>query len=48
MGTPCIHMGPIAVNGNIEAHNGMEHYETTFRVYGKRFAQKAVELFGGK
>ena len=46
MGKPCIHIGPIAVNGNIEAHNGMAHYEATFRVYGERFAKKAVELFG--
>ncbi len=45
-GRPCIHMGPIAVNGNIEAHNAMEHYRDTFRVFGRRFAQKAAELFG--
>lgn len=45
-GKPCIHIGPIAVNGNIEAHNGMEHYRETFRFYGERFAQKALELFG--
>ncbi len=45
-GKPCIHMGPIAVNGNVEAHNGMEHYQDTFRVFGERFARKAAELFG--
>ena len=45
MGKPCIHIDPIAVNGNNETHNGMEHYETTFRVYGERFARKAMELF---
>ena len=45
-GKPVIHMGPVAVNGNVEAHNGMEHYRDTFLVYGERFAQKAAELFG--
>ena len=45
MGRPCIHIGPIAVNGNIEPHNGMAHYEANFRVFGERFAQKAAELF---
>lgn len=46
MGDPCIHMGPIAVNGNKEAHNGMEYYKDTFMIYGRRFAMKAAELFG--
>ena len=46
MGRPCIHIGPVAVNGNIEEHNGMEHYKETFRVFGERFAKKAAELFG--
>ncbi len=45
MGKPCIHMGPIAVNANVEAHNGLEHYRETFRIYGERFAGKAAELF---
>ena len=45
-GRPVIHMGPVGVNGNVEAHNGMEHYADTFRVFGERFAQKAAELFG--
>ena len=48
MGKPVIHMGPIGVNGNVEEHNGMEHYEEYFRVYGRRFAQKAAELFGDR
>ncbi len=48
MGKPYIHIGPIAVNGNVEAHNGMEHYRDTFRIYGERFAKKAHELFGEK
>ncbi len=47
-GKPCIHIGPIAVNGNVETHNGMEHYRETFRIYGERFAQKAAELFGAE
>ena len=46
MGKPCIHIGPIAVNGNIEEHNGMEYYGDTFRIYGERFAKKACEMFG--
>ena len=46
MGKPCIHVGPIGVNGNVEPHNGMEHYRDTFRIYGERFAKKASELFG--
>ncbi len=46
MGKPCIHIGPVAVNGNVESHNGMEHYRETFRIYGERFAKKAAELFG--
>ena len=48
LGKPVIHMGPIAVNGNVEAHNGMENYAETFRVFGERFARKAEELFAGK
>ncbi len=44
-GTPCIHLGPIAVNNNQERHNGLENYREVFRIYGKRFAKKAVELF---
>ena len=45
-GKPIIHFGPVGVNDNVEAHNGMEHYEEYFRVYGERFARKAAELFG--
>ena len=45
LGKPIIHMGPIGVNGNVETHNGMEHYREIFLVYGERFAQKAAELF---
>lgn len=45
MGQPCIHMGPIGVNGNVEAHNGMEHYREYFVVFGERFAKMAAELF---
>ena len=44
-GKPCIHMGPIGVNGNVEAHNGMEHYREYFRIFGERFALKSSELF---
>ncbi len=44
-GSPVIHMGPVGVNGNVEKHNGMEHYKDYFKIYGKRFAGKAAELF---
>ncbi len=44
-GRPVIHIGPVAVNKNAEAHNGMEHYEDTFMIFGERFAGKAKELF---
>ena len=44
-GKPIIHMGPIGVNGNVEMHNGMEHYKDNFTVFGQRFAAKAAELF---
>ena len=45
-GKPVIHMGPVGVNGNVEPHNGMENYAEYFRVFGRRFAEKAAELFG--
>ena len=45
-GKPIIHIGPVAINGNVEEHNGMEHYKELFRTYGRRFAVKAEELFG--
>ncbi|MCR4674201.1 MAG: flavodoxin domain-containing protein [Lachnospiraceae bacterium] len=44
-GLPNIHLGPVAVNNNKEAHNGMEHYKEYFVIYGNRFASKASELF---
>ena len=44
-GKPVIHIGPVGVNGNTEPHNGMENYEEYFRVFGRRFADKALELF---
>ena len=45
-GNPFIHIGPIGVNGNVEAHNRLENYKDYFEIYGERFADKAVELFG--
>ena len=45
-GMPVIHLGPVGVNGNVEKHNGMELYRENFTVFGKRFAEKAAELFG--
>ncbi len=44
-GKPVIHMGPVGVNDNVEAHNGMEYYKENFLIFGQRFAQKAAELF---
>ena len=43
-GAPVIHIGPtaIATAGNTEA---LKAFEDTFVIYGKRFAEKAAELF---
>ncbi len=45
-GAPYIHLGPIGVNNNKEAHNGMEHYKDYFMIFGRRFAGKTVQIFG--
>ena len=45
-GLPFIHLGPVGVNSNVEKHNGMEHYKDYFTIFGRRFAEKAKELFG--
>ena len=45
-GKPVIHLGPVAVNGNVEEHNSLDKYKDNFIVYGERFAKKAGELFG--
>ena len=44
-GHPVIHLGPVGVNSNAEEHNGMAHYKENFRIFGRRFAAKAAELF---
>ena len=44
-GHPVIHLGPVGVNDNAEKFNGMAHYEDNFRIFGRRFAAKAAELF---
>lgn len=44
-GSPCIHLGPIGVNDNVEKHNGMDHYRDNFKIFGKRFAEKAKAIF---
>lgn len=44
-GHPVIHLGPVGVNNNVEKHNGMEFHKETFNIYGKRFAQKVIDLF---
>ena len=45
LGSPVIHLGPVGVNQNQEMHNGMENYRSNFVIYGKRFAEKAMELW---
>lgn len=44
-GKPVIHLGPtaIAAAGDAEA---LQAFDGTFRIYGQRMAEKAVELFG--
>ena len=44
-GRPVIHLGPVGVNGNVEPHNKLENYRENFRIFGSRFAAKALELF---
>lgn len=44
-GKPVIHLGPVAVNGNVEPHNDLAHYRETFQIYGRRFAEQAAALF---
>ncbi len=44
-GMPVIHLGPVGVNDNVEKHNGMEKYRENFQVYGRRMAEKAMEIF---
>jgi NAD(P)H dehydrogenase (quinone) len=39
-GHPVIHLGPVAIDGDLEA------YRELFVEYGKRFGNKALELFG--
>ena len=39
-GAPVIHLGPVAIEGDLEA------YRDLFVLYGKRFGDKALELFG--
>ncbi len=43
-GSPYIHLGPIGVNDNVEKHNGMERYKDYFKIFGSRFAEKAIEI----
>ncbi|MBR0374101.1 MAG: flavodoxin family protein [Mogibacterium sp.] len=47
-GLPYIHVGPVAVNGNMESHNSLDLYKDTFAIFGNRFARKAAELFGDR
>lgn len=44
-GKPVIHLGPVAIAtaGDTEA---LMAFDDTFRIYGARMAEKAVELFG--
>ena len=45
-GMPVIHLGPVGVNNNKEAHNALAYYKENFTVFGERFARKAAELYG--
>lgn len=47
-GIPYLHLGPVGVNSNVEKHNAMENYKDNFIIYGRRFASKTIELFGGR
>lgn len=38
-GKPVIHLGPVAIGGKLDES------EETFRIYGKRMAKKALELY---
>ena len=44
-GDPCIHLGPVAVNHNVEKAC-LEDFQDNFQIFGERFAKKAKELFG--
>ena len=44
-GDPYIHLGPVGVNGNVEAHNTLGNYKEYFTIFGGRFATKAREIF---
>ncbi len=44
MREPFIHLGPVGVNNNVEAHNSLEYYRDNFVIYGRRFAEKAADL----
>ncbi len=39
-GRPVIHLGPVAISGELE------QYAETFRIYGERMAKKVMEIFG--
>lgn len=39
-GAPVIHLGPVAIGGELEK------YEELFEIYGKRFAEQAAAVFG--
>ena len=40
LGAPVIHMGPVAIEGKLEESGDL------FKLYGKRFGEKALEVFG--
>ena len=44
-GDPCIHLGPVGVNHNVEKAY-LEDFKDNFEIFGERFAKKAAELFG--
>ena len=45
-GRPVIHIGPVGTNSNVEEFSRLEDYKDYFVIFGERFAEKAMELFG--
>lgn len=41
-GKPVIHLGPVAIDNTMD----ITQFDDTFKIYGKRMADKAKELFG--
>ena len=42
LGKPVIHLGPVAIDNTMD----ITHFDDTFKIYGRRMADKAKEIFG--